>query len=93
MIQQLLPMMFSTNDQDNASSAASFIVQGVFGPLADHQSMIGGLLPTRIQLIIASFIRYGWLEKGLDRVLRFVGQSFIIVILAAWYIHMHLYIL
>ncbi|KAI9266809.1 eukaryotic membrane protein family-domain-containing protein [Phascolomyces articulosus] len=83
MIQQLLPMMFSTSDQDNTSSAASFIVQGVFGPLADHQSLIGGLFPTRIQVIIASFIRYGWLEKGLDQVLRIVGQVTIYAILAA----------
>ncbi|KAI9497393.1 eukaryotic membrane protein family-domain-containing protein [Zychaea mexicana] len=82
MIQQLLPMMFGAGDQNNASSASSFIIQGVFGPLADHQSVIGSLLPTRIQLIIASLIRYGWLEKGLDRVLRVVGQFLIIAILA-----------
>ncbi|KAI8146129.1 eukaryotic membrane protein family-domain-containing protein [Fennellomyces sp. T-0311] len=82
MIQQLLPMMVGHGDDQGASTAASFIVQGVFGSLADHRSFIGWLLPTRVRLVIASLIRYGWLEKGLDRVLRIVGQVLIVALLA-----------
>ncbi|KAI9349899.1 eukaryotic membrane protein family-domain-containing protein [Pilaira anomala] len=85
MMQQILPMMFmshNTNQSANTSAAASVITNGLLDYLMNHQGMVNQVLPARIQLVVLSMVKCGWLENGLDKLFRFFTWSLVVVILA-----------
>lgn len=84
MMQQILPMMFmSHNTQStNTSTFAIMITNSLTKYLIDYGGVIHQVLPVRIQLIVISMVKNGWLENGLDRLFVFVTWSLVVVILA-----------
>ncbi|GAA5805121.1 hypothetical protein HPULCUR_010634 [Helicostylum pulchrum] len=85
MMQQILPMMFmsqNTNQSANTSAAASVITNGLLNYLSNHQGMVNQVLPARIQLVVLSMVKCGWLENGLDKLFRFITWSLVVAILA-----------
>lgn len=84
-MQQILPMMFmshNTNQSANTSAAASVITNGLLDYLMNHQGMVNQVLPARIQLVVLSMVKCGWLENGLDKLFRFFTWSLVVAILA-----------
>ena len=90
MMQQILPMMFmsasgsSSSGQTTAhtTTAASFVTNGLLNFIKDHQGVVNQILPARIQLVVLSMVKCGWLENGLDQLFRFITWSLVVVILA-----------
>lgn len=85
MMQQILPMMFmsqNTNQSANTSAAASVITNSLLNYLSDHQGMVNQVLPARIQLVVLSMVKCGWLENGLDKLFRFITWSLVVAVLA-----------
>lgn len=85
MMQQILPMMFmsqNTNQSANTSAAASVITNSLLNYLSDHQGMVNQVLPARIQLVVLSMVKCGWLETGLDKLFRFITWSLVVAVLA-----------
>ncbi|KAG2235480.1 eukaryotic membrane protein family-domain-containing protein [Thamnidium elegans] len=85
MMQQILPMMFmsqNTNQSANTSAAASVITNSLLNYLMNHQGMVNQVLPARIQLVVLSMVKCGWLENGLDKLFRFITWSLVVAILA-----------
>jgi uncharacterized membrane protein len=85
MMQQILPMMFSSQSHSttaNTSAAASIITNGLLNYLMDHQGVVNQVLPARIQLVVLSMVKCGWLENGLDKMFGFITWCLVITILA-----------
>ncbi|SAM01472.1 hypothetical protein [Absidia glauca] len=90
MMQQLLPMIFMSGHADASvatngapsSSVASMITNGLLNYLMDHQGTVSRLLPARIQLVVLSMVRCGWLERGLDRTVRFMTWTLLVLVIA-----------
>lgn len=84
MMQQILPMMFMSHNTQtaNTSAAASVITNSLLNYLMDHQGMVNQVLPARIQLVVLSMVKCGWLENGLDKLFRFITWSLVVAILA-----------
>lgn len=87
-MQQILPMMFmsQTSQTTSTGSAASMITNTLLNYLMDHQGMINLVLPARIQLVVLSMVRCGWLENGLDRLIRLITWILVVAILAVMYV-------
>ncbi|KAI8072465.1 eukaryotic membrane protein family-domain-containing protein [Gongronella butleri] len=91
MMQQLLPMIFTSGQFDDGASGngsssgttvASALTNGLLGYLTDHQGIFSRLLPARIQLVILSLVQCGWLEQGLDKLVRTITWVLVIALLA-----------
>lgn len=84
MMQQILPMMFmSQNSQTaNTSAAASMITNSLLNYLINNQGMVNQVLPARIQLVVLSMVKGGWLENGLDQLFRFITWTLVVIVLA-----------
>ncbi|CAO0801987.1 unnamed protein product [Mucor circinelloides] len=84
MMQQILPMMFMShnNQTANTSAAASLITNSLLNYLMNNQGMVNQVLPARIQLVVLSMVKGGWLENGLDQLFRFITWTLVVVVLA-----------
>ncbi|KAI8089470.1 eukaryotic membrane protein family-domain-containing protein [Halteromyces radiatus] len=90
MMQQLLPMIFmsshhggdDTSNGNAPSSVASMVTNGLLNYLMDHQGTVSRLLPARIQLVVLSMVRCGWLERGLDKTVRILTWTLLVFIIA-----------
>ncbi|KAK4519180.1 uncharacterized protein ATC70_009412 [Mucor velutinosus] len=84
MMQQILPMMFMSHNSQtaNTSAAASMITNSLLNYLINNQGMVNQMLPARIQLVVLSMVKGGWLENGLDQLFRFITWTLVVVVLA-----------
>ncbi|GAN06292.1 DUF747-domain-containing protein [Mucor ambiguus] len=84
MMQQILPMMFMSHNSQtaNTSAAASMITNSLLNYLMNNQGMVNQVLPARIQLVVLSMVKGGWLENGLDQLFRFITWTLVVVVLA-----------
>lgn len=85
MMQQILPMMFmsqGSGQSANTTAAASLVTNSLLNYLVTHQGVVNQVLPARIQLVVLSLVKCGWLENGLDKLFRFITWSLLVVILA-----------
>ncbi|CEP13392.1 hypothetical protein [Parasitella parasitica] len=84
MMQQILPMMFMShnNQTANTSAAASMITNSLLNYLINNQGMVNQVLPARIQLVVLSMVKGGWLENGLDQLFRFITWTLVVTVLA-----------
>lgn len=85
MMQQILPMMFmsqGSGQSANTTAAASLVTNSLLNYLVTHQGVVNQVLPSRIQLVVLSMVKCGWLENGLDKLFRFITWSLLVVILA-----------
>lgn len=75
--------MSSSNGQTaNTSAAASMVTNSLLNYLMDHQGVVNQVLPARIQLVVLSMVKCGWLESGLDKLFRFITWSLLVVMIA-----------
>ncbi|KAF7727948.1 hypothetical protein EC973_006836 [Apophysomyces ossiformis] len=84
MIQQLLPMIFqSQSDQGgSSSSAASVITNGLLNYWMDNQGTVSQVLPARIQLVVLSLVKCGWLERVLDLMMKSFTYLLLVTVMA-----------
>ncbi|KAI8643717.1 eukaryotic membrane protein family-domain-containing protein [Parasitella parasitica] len=84
MMQQILPMMFMSHNSQtaNTSAAASMITNSLLNYLLNNQGMVNQVLPARIQLVVLSMVKGGWLENGLDQLFRFITWTLVVAVLA-----------
>ncbi|KAG0188112.1 hypothetical protein DFQ28_005366 [Apophysomyces sp. BC1034] len=84
MVQQLLPMIFnSQNDQSGStSSVSSMITNGLLNYWMDNQGAVNQVLPARIQLVVLSLMKCGWLERGLDHAVKFTSYLLLTAVIA-----------
>ncbi|KAI8334211.1 eukaryotic membrane protein family-domain-containing protein [Chlamydoabsidia padenii] len=87
MMQQLLPMIFMSSHTDVATTTtgnntSSMITNGLLNYLMDHQGTVSRLLPARIQLVVLSMVRCGWLERGLDKAVRMMTWTLLVLVIA-----------
>lgn len=76
-------MFMSHNSQTaNTSAAASMITNSLLNYLMNNQGMVNQVLPARIQLVVLSMVKGGWLENGLDQLFRFITWTLVVVVLA-----------
>lgn len=84
-MQQILPMIFMSQgggQSASTSAAASFVTNSLLNYLVTHQGVVNQVLPARIQLVVLSLVKCGWLEHGLDKLFRFITWALIVVVLA-----------
>lgn len=83
-MQQTLPMMFMLQNSQttHTSAAASVVTNTLLNYLMSHQGMVNQVLPARIQLVVLSMVKCGWLENGLDRLFRLITWILVVAILA-----------
>ncbi|KAI7890398.1 eukaryotic membrane protein family-domain-containing protein [Mucor mucedo] len=81
MMQQILPMMFMSHNTPDAATTSSF-TSVITKYLMDYGGGIHQLLPVRIQLVVVSMVKQGWLEHGLDKLFGFITWTLVVAILA-----------
>lgn len=88
MVQQLMPMLVvghgDNSSGDGSYTLAAWIANGFLSYLTDHSSFIRWILPTRVQFIVLSMVRRGWLERGLDKGFKVIAQLIIWGTIAVW---------
>lgn len=87
MVQPILPTIFMGHGDpmnENTMTVASAISGGLMSYLTDHQGILSKIIPARIQFILLSMVRCGWLERGLDKGFRMVAHVIIWSVIAIW---------
>jgi hypothetical protein len=54
--------------------------------MLDHQGMVNQVLPARIQLVVLSMVKCGWLENGLEKLFQLITWVLVIAVLAVMYV-------
>lgn len=80
MMQQILPMMFMSHTTPDTTTSSFTTVISKY--LIEYGGGIQELLPNRIQLVLVSMVKQGWLEHGLDQLFRFITWTCVVIILA-----------